>query len=155
MNYRTANEKDFLQLAEMRWEFQTEEEAEKPSVEKETFLNFCTEYFRECFEKEDWIFFVAEENEEIVSHIFVKRIVSIPRPVRLENFWGYLTNVYTKPRFRGCGIGANLLKEVKLWATEKDFELLLVSPSETSINFYKREGFVAETDFYQLRLREF
>jgi ribosomal protein S18 acetylase RimI-like enzyme len=68
---------------------------------------------------------------------------------------GYLTNVYTKPAFRRRGIGAKLFEQVKNRAIEKDFEILIVSPSDDSGNFYKRAGFAAETDFYQLRLREF
>lgn len=155
MNYRLATEKDFPQLAEMRWDFQTEDETETPTLEKNEFLEKCLEYLHATFKTGDWTFFIAEENGEIVSHAFVKKIAALPRPARIENSWGYLTNVYTKPGFRGRGIGAKLLRRVKDWSIEKDFELLIVSPSEDSGDFYTRAGFRAETDFYQLRLREF
>lgn len=155
MKYRLAIEEDFPQLAEMRWDFQTEDETETPTTEKAEFLEKCIEYLRQSFEKGDWAFWIAEENGEIVSQMFVCKILSVPRPARLENLWGYLTNVYTKPAFRGKGIGAELLRQIKIWSIAQDFELLIVSPSDDSIKFYKREGFAEQTDFYQLRLRDF
>ena len=153
--YRLATQKDFPQLAQLRWDFQTEHNAEMSVVEKAEFLDVCAEFMRQCFERGDWVFWIAEDGGEIVSQMFVHTIQSVPRPARLENLWGYLTNVYTKPAFRNRGIGARLLVQVKDWAIERDFEILIVSPSEDSVNFYRREGFTAETDFYQLRLRKF
>ena len=155
MKYRLALEAELRQLAEMRWAFQIEDDAEKPTLEKAVFLEKCAIYLQKCLAADDWAFWIAEQNGEIISHIFVKTIVSVPRPARLENKWGYVTNVYTKPQFRGRGIGKGLLSAVKIWALERDFEILIVSPGETAVNFYKREGFTAETDFFQLRLREF
>lgn len=155
MKYRVADERDLSQLARMRWEFQIEDETEKSVVSESEFSEKCVEYLRQNLKAGDWTFWIAEQNSEIVSHIFVKIIISVPRPARIENKWGYLTNVYTKPKFRGRGIGARLLRQVKLWATKLNFEILIVSPSADSTSFYKREGFAAETDFYQLRLREF
>ena len=155
MNFRLAVKEDLSQLAKMRWDFQTEDETEIPVFEKEVFVEKCADFLSECFDKGDWHFWIAEEDGEIVSHIFAKAIKTIPRPVRFDNGWCYITNVYTKPEFRGRKIGAELLQSVKIWAAEKDFELILVSPSDDSIEFYKREGFLPETEFYQLRLREF
>jgi len=155
MKYRLAIEEDFPQLAQMRWDFQVEDDAEKPIVEKAEFLEKCIGYLQKSSARGDWTFWIAEENGEIISQMFVHTIESVPRPARLENLWGYLTNVYTKPAFRGRGTGAQLLQKVKLWAAEQDFELLIVSPSDDSIKFYGREGFAEQTDFYQLRLRDF
>lgn len=155
MNYRLAAKEDLQQLAVMRWDFQTEDETEIPVFEKEVFVEKCAEFLSECFEASDWYFWIAEQNGKVAAHIFAKTIKTIPRPARFENGWCYITNVYTKPEFRGRGIGAELLRKVKTWATEKDFELILLSPSDESDKFYKREGFAPETDFYQLRLREF
>lgn len=153
--YRLALEKDFPELAAMRWDFQTEDDAEEPVVEKAEFLEKCAAYLRESFEKGDWAFWIAEEKGEIVAQMFVHTIQSVPRPARIENLWGYLTNVYTKPAFRNRGIGAKLFERVKEWAIERDFEILIVSPSEDSVSFYNRAGFIAETDFLQLRLRDY
>ena len=155
MKYRLAVETDLPQLAQMRWDFQTEDETEKPIVERAVFVEKCVEYLGECLRRGDWAFWIAELGGKIVSHIFVKTIASVPRPARLENLWGYVTNVYTKPEFRGQGVGAELLTQVENWAIARDFEILIVSPSADSIAFYKRAGFAAETDFLQLRLRDF
>jgi hypothetical protein len=87
MNYRLAAEKDLSQPAGMRWNFQTEDEAQTPVVEKSEFLEKCTAYLRRNFDKGDWAFWIAEQNGEIVSQMFVETIQSVPRPARLKIFW--------------------------------------------------------------------
>ena len=41
------------------------------------------------------------------------------------------------------------------WAKEEDFELLLVYPSEESINFYRRLGFENDKEVMKLVLRNY
>jgi N-acetylglutamate synthase-like GNAT family acetyltransferase len=50
------------------------------------------------------------------------------------------------------GIGTELLKAVKQWARENRIELLFVWPSEKSVTFYERQGFLVENDIMELEL---
>ena len=67
---------------------------------------------------------------------------------------GYLTDCYTRPEWRGRGVGARLLERVTEWARNKDLEMVLVSPGERSRPFYARAGFAAASDFMTLTLRD-
>ena len=66
----------------------------------------------------------------------------------LDDALGYVTNVYTRPAYRGRGIGTRLMSHVLQWAREHDLESLIVWPSETSVRFYAApyqigEGWIA------------
>jgi GNAT superfamily N-acetyltransferase len=75
------------------------------------------------------------------SHIYIQRVAKIPKPGKVRDAFGYVTNVYTKPPYRGRGMGAALLQRVKDWAQADDLEFLVVWPSEASGRFYERAGF--------------
>jgi ribosomal protein S18 acetylase RimI-like enzyme len=53
----------------------------------------------------------------------------------------YLTNVYTRPNFRRQGIGAEVIRRAQEAARAADVELVIVWPSDASVEFYKRAGF--------------
>ena len=153
LEFRVATEKDIPQLVQMRWDFLTEDDDEQPVVSREEFLSLCTKFLADGFKRGDWTYWVAADKEEIVSHIFVYLIRPMPRPSRLDDRYGYMTNVYTKPRYRNRGVGRDLMRRVKRWARELDAALLIVSPSEASVPFYRRAGFSFETEFMEFRLR--
>lgn len=153
MIYRAATEKDFPQLAEMRWDFRQESSEEMAVVGKPEFIEKCLNFLQT--ESGNYVYWIAENDGEIVSHIFVNRIKLVPRPCRINDSFAYVTNTYTKPEFRGKGIGAELLQRVIDWAKEEDFELLLVYPSEESINFYRRLGFENDKEVMKLVLRNY
>ena len=93
-----------------------------------------------------WTIWLAEADGEIASHAYIGLIDKIPRPTRGSRWLGYVTNVYTRPEQRGRGIGTALLEQVTAWAVEHDIELLVVWPSEESVGFYERAGFVSGRD---------
>ncbi|MBA3566230.1 MAG: GNAT family N-acetyltransferase [Actinobacteria bacterium] len=82
----------------------------------------------------------------MVSHAFIGLVDKIPRPTPEQRWIGYLTNVYTRPAFRSLGLGGLVLESVKTWASEEDVELLIVWPSERSVGFYRRHGFVGDAE---------
>ncbi|HQU85622.1 MAG TPA: GNAT family N-acetyltransferase [Pyrinomonadaceae bacterium] len=153
MIFRTANEEDFPFLAEMRWDFRQESGEEIAVVEKAEFIEKCIDFLEE--KAQVYTYWIAEIEGKIVSHIFVHTVSLVPRPCKIEDAFAYLTNVYTKPEFRRKGIGAKLLDHVIEWAKTKDFELLLVYPSDEAIDFYKRFGFEKDAEILKLALRNY
>jgi GNAT superfamily N-acetyltransferase len=155
MEYRQATEKDLQQLAELRWDFRTEDDEEIPAVSRDVFLEACVTFMRQGLDRGDQAYWLAVQGEEIIANIFVQMIPMVPRPCKIDDRFGYVTNNYTRPNHRNQGIGSELMKRVTEWATEQDLELLIVWPSDRAVTFYERAGFTPETDIMQLVLREY
>ena len=100
-------------------------------------------------------YWLAVENADIISHVFVQKIPMVPRPCKIHDYFGYITNAYTLPDRRSEGIGAALMAHVIDWAQHEDLELLIVWPSDRAVSFYQRLGFDANNDVLQLVLRPY
>jgi GNAT superfamily N-acetyltransferase len=153
MHYRIATEQDVPALARLRWEFDREENETAALVGYDRFVEICGTFLYQGLQQGEWTYWVAEDEGEIVSHVFVSLFHPVPRPGRLQDSYGYMTNVYTRPAYRNQGIGTALMQEVLAWAKSRDLALLIVSPSERAIPFYLRAGFTTECEFMELTLR--
>lgn len=154
MDYRIANEKDFSELANMRWDFKMEgKNAEVNCYNKEEFLKECIDFFKQGFKERTWTHWIATNEDTIISNVAVHHIRKVPKPNRYIDEFGYVTNVYTRSEYRGQNIGSILMDYVKDWAIENDFEILIVWPSSKAVNFYERKGFSNENDVMELVIR--
>lgn len=151
MIYRLAKESDIPMLSEMRWEHEYEE-AGKLDIPKEDFIKECNLFLVNGLKSGTWEYWVAEENNIIVSNIYINRIRKVPKPQKLFAEIGYVTNVHTKAEFRNKGVGTELLKRVKQWAINNEIELLFVWPSQKSITFYKKQGFLMNNEIMEVEL---
>ncbi|HSM81980.1 MAG TPA: GNAT family N-acetyltransferase [Nodosilinea sp.] len=153
MQYRVATEQDVETLAEMRWNFQMEDSDRPAVVGQAEFIEFCSDYLRGGLQQQTWVYWLAEQEGEIVAHIFVQRVRGVPRPSWLTNAYGYVSNVYTKPSHRGQGIGTELMRHTIAWARQQEIDVLIVSISEKSLNFYARAGFTAQNEWMECVLK--
>jgi GNAT superfamily N-acetyltransferase len=128
-------------LAELRRAFTFEDDQEARPL-RDDFDEAFTQIVFDGLATGRWVVWLAEVDGEIVSHAFVAVVEKIPRPVAGFNAIGYLTNVYTRPALRGRGLGGRVLAAVTQWACDTRVELLVVWPSEESVSFYGRHGFV-------------
>ena len=94
-------------LSEMRWEHEYEEEG-KFNISKEDFIKQCNLFLVNGFKSGTWEYWIAEENNIIVSNIYINRIRKVPKPQKLFAEIGYITNVHTKAEFRNKGVGTEL-----------------------------------------------
>lgn len=150
-----ATEDDGRALARLRWEFRTVDGQEKPAVTWAEFVAAYLAYFQQGREDGSRCHWVARNGEEILGHLLVQKVVMAPRPCKVNDAWGYVTDHYVRPGSRGQGVGLALLQHALAWARAQDYELLIVWPSEGSVEHYRRVGFVAETDILELRLRDY
>jgi len=145
VSIRLATVADVPVLAELRHAFTFEDPAQ-PVEPRDDYEGAFAEIVGAGITSGRWTVWVAEADGEIVSHIFVGLIDKIPRPIRQDRWLGYVTNVYTRPEHRGRGIGVTLLDRVTAWAAEENVELLVVWPSEESVDLYERAGFSSGRD---------
>ena len=82
-------------LSEMRWEHEYEEE-EKFDILKEDFIKECNLFLVNGLKSGTWEYWIAEENNIIVSNIYINRIMKVSKPQKLFTEIGYVTNVHTK-----------------------------------------------------------
>jgi len=99
-------------------------------------------FLNQALEGDQWFIWVAEEDGEIVSHIYVELVQKVPRPGRITNPFAFMTNVYTVEAYRNKGIGSQLISKVNSWVKERDIEFVIVWPSDDSVNYYKKNGYV-------------
>jgi GNAT superfamily N-acetyltransferase len=151
--YRMATEADVDELAQMRWDFRLEEAPGATVHDQTTFLHACTAFLRQGLAEQRRTYWIAQEETQLVSHIYIQRVPKVPKPNRLDEALGYVTNVYTRPAYRGQGIGTQLMTHVLQWAREQDMESLIVWPSETSVDFYERAGFRGSAEMLEYSVR--
>ncbi len=156
MNIRLANEKEYLQLAEIRWQHAKEDD--EVYGEKNT-LNVSKEkYFSEFIDtlkKENgYKIFIIEENHKIISSMYVYMIPKIPSPNNNSKYIAYLTKVFTEKKYRNKKLGTELLNYIKEYLIEQKCELIFVWPSDNSINWYKKNNFSEENEIFECILMD-
>lgn len=65
----------------------------------------------------------------------------MPAPGRARTRWGYLGNAYVLAEHRNSGVGRAILDELLAYARREDLVRVVLSPSERSVEFYRRGGF--------------
>lgn len=140
-NVRLATLDDVDELVQMRWDF-SEEDYGDSTVSFEDFHQICSEFLRTTINSGDWFIWVAEVDNKIVSHMYLQLIHKVPRPRKFPDpYYGYVTNVYTRPAFRSQEIGSKIHIAMENWSKENNVEFLILWPSSDSVQFYSKNGF--------------
>jgi GNAT superfamily N-acetyltransferase len=153
-SFRKASVRDILRLAELRWDM-TIEGGEAPGAGREAFVRACAAFYERSLAGGLQSHWVAERDGRIVATISLHEVELLPRPGRIEDRFGCITNNYTEPAARGRKIASGLLRLVVDHAAGLDIELLIVWPSEQAVPFYERLGFRWENEVMELWLREY
>jgi GNAT superfamily N-acetyltransferase len=146
VNIRLAEAKDINQLIKMRWDNTIEFDESKKDTSYEEFEGECQTFLENALNSNQWFIWIAEDNDRIVSHIFIELIHKVPRPGRVTHPFAYMTNVYTIPEYRNEGVGSNVLSTINNWIKENKYEFVIVWPSDEAINYYKKNGYVHCTE---------
>jgi GNAT superfamily N-acetyltransferase len=157
VEYRLAAPEDISILAEMRWENRQERGYESPPAPENNvdFIQVCQRFLEAALSSGRWYIWVAAEGDDLVSHIYVQMIEKVPRLSCFHPCFGYVTNVYTRPSWRSEGVGGNLLEAVIDWAKEEGLEMLVLWPSQESVEFYQRAGFKEGMEAMELHLCDY
>ncbi|MFC3773173.1 GNAT family N-acetyltransferase [Paenibacillus sp. GCM10012303] len=138
---RLATLDDVDELVQMRWDFSAEDYG-LGTANFEEFHRICSEFLIKAIGSGDWYIWVAEVDRTIVSHMYLQLIHKVPRPGKSPDpYYGYVTNVYTRPAFRSQGLGTEIHRAMEKWSKEHEVEFLILWPSSDSTPFYRRNGF--------------
>lgn len=152
-NYRLATGDDAERLALLSWRFRTEGTESPDPDERDSFVRACAEFICAGIHDESWCFVVADIGGEIIANAAVAVVRTVPKPGKIDDRWGYLSNVYTESAHRGRGIGAEVIRHAQAWAKEHDLEFLIVWPAEGREAFYQRQGFRAADEAMEYPVR--
>jgi GNAT superfamily N-acetyltransferase len=116
-----------------------EERAGAPLADEGFEARFLEWYERESSRRVTWL---AEAGGVLVGMMNLAVFERMPSPGRDSGRWGYLGNAFVLAAHRNQGIGSALLAAVLGYAGERGFARVVLSPSERSVPFYQRVGFV-------------
>lgn len=135
---RHAEPGDAPELARLRWEFRSEDQANQQLDE---FSREFEEWLTNALAS-GWVAAVADQGSgTLVGCIFLQSVGKVPNPGARDRSLGYVTNSYVASSHRGRGVGARLLEVVIAAARDRGHEFLIVWPSEEALSFYARAGF--------------
>lgn len=154
MQIRLADEKDFLQLAELKWLHCAEDDVDYgehnlDGANKDDFILEFTDFLKA---DKNYKTFVVEEDNVIISAMSVYLIPKLPKPNGNAKYIAYLTNVFTKKEYRNNNVGTELLNFIKQYIANERGELIFVWPSANSVNWYVKNGFYQENEIFQFDL---
>lgn len=111
------------------------------------------EYYANHIDR-DMIAYIAEENSEIISSVFLVIIEKPANPTFISGKIGNILNVYTKPKYRKKGIAGQLLKLAINEAREKKLSYIELKSTKAGFNLYKELGFEEESsDYIQMKFK--
>lgn len=149
MNIRLAESKDIDQLIRMRWDNTIEFDESKINSSYNDFEKECRSFLETAIQGDQWYIWIAEQDGIVISHIYIELIQKVPRPGRTTYPFAFMTNVFTLKEYRNKGIGSRLLFTINNWVNENNYEFIIVWPSDESINYYKKNGYVHGTELME------
>ncbi|PYJ77492.1 MAG: hypothetical protein DME77_03075 [Verrucomicrobia bacterium] len=76
----------------------------------------------------------------------------IPNPLKDEpELHAYVTNFYVVPEMRDKGLGKRLLNKALSWCRSRGTDAVILWASPASKSLYRRCGFVAPSDIFELK----
>lgn len=151
--YRIATATDLPQIADLRWRLRVDDE---PVSDRAAYHRFIADFVRICeseWQPHEIVHWIATDVEHVIAVMSVVFVRKLPSPENLRDRWGYICNSYVLPERRNSGVGQQLLRAIKDWASRESLELLVVWPSERAYPFYARAGFSRHPDPLVLKLR--
>jgi len=147
---RVATWEDRVAVAALRRAW-TEENAGRAVGDDDFEQRFDAWLEREQDQRVTWLGLAGGEPVGMVNLLVFTRM---PRPGQTQpSQWGYLANCYVRPEHRNGGLGARMLDALTSYADEQGFVRVVLSPSERSVPFYERGGFVPATSLMVRRPR--
>lgn len=142
LTIRRATADDLELLTAMRLEMRRERETVALTIPPEEFAQATREFFDWALRDGSFISFLAFCDGEAAacSGVSIQRLppsYSAPGGLR-----GYITNMYTRPRWRGHGLATKLLKEIEKACKELGCSYMDLNASAAGRPVYAKYGFV-------------
>ncbi len=142
---RPATAGDIPELARLRWQLYTEQEAHDEAVE--AYVARFTRFAIDALSRDTWRAWVAESDGQLVGAMWLQSVARVPAPGHGDpRPIGYLTNAYVAPDHRSQGLGSRLLQTVVEHCEATAHVLVMAWPADDAYPFYERHGFERPPD---------
>ena len=148
MEFRQAVPADIPQLCALRRQ-QLIDEGQEPALD---LSGPMARFFSSMMEEDRLVEFLALEGGDIVA---TGAVCFYPFPPSFTNptgQFGYLTNMYTSPGFRGRGLATRMLDLAVAECRRRGVVRLFLAASQMGRPVYERYGFKAAGNWYSLSL---
>jgi GNAT superfamily N-acetyltransferase len=144
---RLATPEDDLAIAALRRAW-TEERGGLGPIDDPDFEPAFQEWAEN--ERDRRISWVAEIEGQAVGMLNMVLFTRMPRPVPEAGpaplgLWGYIANNFVLAEYRNRGVGSRMLEAALEHADRHDFARIVLTPTERSVPYYSRSGFVPAT----------
>lgn len=147
MIIRKATSIDIDELIKIRIAYLNEDYGDLSLQQIDHLKNKLSEYYINHIER-DMIAYIAEENNKIISSVFLVVIEKPSNPSFMSGKIGNILNVYTKHQYRKQGIAGQLLKLAIYESKEMNLSYLELKATKAGVSLYKELGFAEEQSCY-------
>ncbi len=136
---RQATEKDLSILSLMEQGVITAERAYDPTIKKDPVTYYD---LKALLQNDKALVVVAEYKNSIIGSGYA--LEKMARPYLNHKTYAYLGFMYTVPEFRGKGVNALIINELKEWSYKMGYDeirLTVYNKNESALRAYEKVGF--------------
>ncbi len=141
ITYRAATSDDLDTLAQLRYEMELERPGTEAGIDRAVFLQTHNDVMREWLAGDGLHAWLAEADGVPVGSVVLLSWRMPPNGRQLARRRALVTNVYTRPQFRGQGIARALMERLIEYARERGVSRLVLWASEMGQPLYEDLGF--------------
>ena len=142
ITYRKADQTDIDTLTKMRVEFLCEVNGEKMGPLKDRLQIENRRYFARAMAEDTLVVWMALYGGEIVANAGLTLYDVPPSCSCVNGKIGYISNVYTLPRYRGQGIASILMEQLMAEAKARGCTKIVLNATDMGRPIYEKYGFV-------------
>lgn len=152
VEYRFATLEDIDQLVRLRTLMQFEVNHSGDKSVPDEFTQKVKNYFLKSIPQNKYYSSIAIFENQIIANAGVVFYEKPPTIYGGSGLIGYVTNVYTEEKFRGHGIGTQLMRELNTLALKLGADKLHLGATSDGLSIYKAVGY-EEPRFVNLEVR--
>jgi len=141
ITYRMATPDDLELLTQTRVTFFADVHPEVTDAEKADIYAFTRAYFEETLQDGSYIAFLAFDGDRLIATSGVNFYRTPPNPKNTTGKTAYVSNIYTRPEYRGQGIATRLFAMAAAEAQRHGCGKAVLHATDIGRPLYEKYGF--------------
>lgn len=141
LSYRLATIDDLELLTQTRVEFFADIHKDLTDEQKVEIYNYNKAYFEETLSDDTFAAYLAFDGEQLVATSGVNFYRTPPNPGNKTGRTAYISNMFTKPAYRGKGIATHLFDMTVAEARKRGCGKIVLHATDAGRPIYEKYGF--------------